>query len=51
MPNVLQNFANSIIVTFSTVVITLVGEIMPQAYFSRNALRMAAEEPTMLRKW
>ncbi|MGD9302090.1 MAG: CNNM domain-containing protein, partial [Desulfobacterales bacterium] len=27
---------------FSTVVITLVGEIMPQAYFSRHALRMAA---------
>jgi hypothetical protein len=27
---------------FSTVVITLVGEIMPQAYFSRNALRMAS---------
>jgi len=27
---------------FSTVVITLLGEIIPQAYFSRNALRMAA---------
>lgn len=27
---------------FSTFVITLVGEIMPQAYFSRHALRMAA---------
>lgn len=27
---------------FSTVVITLVGEIAPQAYFSRNALRMGA---------
>jgi metal transporter CNNM len=27
---------------FSTVVITLVGEIIPQAYFSRHALRMAA---------
>lgn len=27
---------------FSTVVITSLGEIMPQAYFSRNALRMAA---------
>ena len=26
---------------FSTIVITCVGEIMPQAYFSRNALRMA----------
>lgn len=28
--------------TFSTVAITLLGEIIPQAYFSRNALRMAA---------
>ncbi len=27
---------------FSTVVITIVGEIMPQAYFSRHALRMAS---------
>jgi metal transporter CNNM len=27
---------------FSTVVLTLVGEILPQAYFSRNALRVAA---------
>jgi CBS domain containing-hemolysin-like protein len=27
---------------FSTIVITLFGEIVPQAYFSRNALRMAA---------
>lgn len=27
---------------FSTVVITIVGEILPQAYFSRNALRMAS---------
>jgi hypothetical protein len=27
---------------FSTVVITFLGEIAPQAYFSRNALRMAA---------
>ena len=26
---------------FSTVIITLFGEIIPQAYFSRNALRMA----------
>ena len=26
---------------FSTIVITLVGEIIPQAYFSRNALKMA----------
>ena len=28
--------------TFSTVVITFLGEIIPQAYFSRHALRMAA---------
>jgi len=28
--------------TFSTVVITFFGEIMPQAYFSRNALKMAS---------
>jgi metal transporter CNNM len=27
---------------FSTVVITIVGEIVPQAYFSRNALKMAS---------
>jgi metal transporter CNNM len=27
---------------FSTLVITFLGEIIPQAYFSRNALRMAA---------
>lgn len=27
---------------FSTVVITFLGEIIPQAYFSRNALRMAS---------
>jgi len=27
---------------FSTVVITIVGEIMPQAYFSRHAVRVAA---------
>ena len=27
---------------FSTVIITLLGEIFPQAYFSRNALRIAA---------
>ena len=34
---------------FSTVVITLAGEIMPQAYFSRNALRMAAMLVPLLR--
>ena len=27
---------------FSTVIITIIGEIMPQAYFSRHAMRMAA---------
>src|ERR1700688_1426309 len=27
---------------FSTIIITLFGEIIPQAYFSRNALRMAS---------
>ncbi len=27
---------------FSTVIITMIGEIMPQAYFSRHALRMAS---------
>jgi len=27
---------------FSTIAITCIGEIMPQAYFSRNALKMAA---------
>ncbi len=34
---------------FSTVVITLVGEIAPQAYFSRNALRMGAKLAPVLR--
>jgi CBS domain containing-hemolysin-like protein len=27
---------------FSTIVITFIGEILPQAYFSRNAMRMAS---------
>lgn len=27
---------------FSTIIITFIGEILPQAYFSRNALRMAS---------
>jgi metal transporter CNNM len=27
---------------FSTVIITFFGEIIPQAYFSKNALRMAS---------
>lgn len=34
---------------FSTVVITIVGEIMPQAYFSRHALRTAALLTPVLR--
>src|ERR1700674_5924952 len=34
---------------FSTIVITLFGEIMPQAYFSRNALRMAARLTPLLK--
>ena len=34
---------------FSTIIITLVGEIFPQAYFSRHALRMAARLATVLR--
>lgn len=34
---------------FSTVVITCVGEIMPQAYFSRHALRMASLLGPLLR--
>lgn len=34
---------------FSTLVITLLGEIFPQAYFARNALRMAAMFSPVLR--
>ena len=34
---------------FSTIVITLFGEIIPQAYFSRNALRMAARLASLLK--
>jgi cyclin M-like protein len=34
---------------FSTIVITLFGEIFPQAYFSRNALRMAARLTPLLK--
>jgi metal transporter CNNM len=33
---------------FSTIVITLFGEIIPQAYFSRNALRMTARLKPLL---
>ena len=34
---------------FSTIAITILGEILPQAYFSRNALRMAALLAPVLR--
>jgi metal transporter CNNM len=34
---------------FSTVVITFLGEILPQAYFSRNALRIASRLTPLLR--
>lgn len=34
---------------FSTVIITVVGEIVPQAYFSRNALRLGALLAPVLR--
>jgi len=36
---------------FSTFAITFFGEIMPQAYFSRNALRVAASLSPMLRAY
>ncbi|MCH8498813.1 MAG: DUF21 domain-containing protein [Marinobacter sp.] len=36
---------------FSTVVITIVGEIIPQAYFSRHALTVAARLYPVLRFW
>ncbi|MBT8340848.1 MAG: DUF21 domain-containing protein [Desulfatitalea sp.] len=36
---------------FSTILITFAGEIMPQAYFSRNALRMAALLSPVLRMY
>lgn len=35
--------------TFSTVIITLFGEIVPQAYFSRNSLKMASLLAPVLR--
>ncbi|MHC3995564.1 DUF21 domain-containing protein [Thiomicrolovo sp. ZZH C-3] len=34
---------------FSTIIITLFGEIIPQAYFSRNALKMASTLAPLLR--
>ncbi|RQD66710.1 MAG: DUF21 domain-containing protein [Desulfonatronovibrio sp. MSAO_Bac4] len=36
---------------FSTVIITIFGEIMPQAYFSRNALKMGALLSPVLRMY
>jgi Cyclin M transmembrane N-terminal domain len=36
---------------FSTFVITLFGEIIPQAYFSRNAIRMAARLTPLLKAY
>ena len=36
---------------FSTIVITLFGEILPQAYFSRNALRMVARLEPLLKRF
>jgi len=44
--NVLTGIASF---TFSTVVITFFGEIIPQAYFSRNALKMASALAPVLR--
>ena len=35
--------------TFSTVIITFFGEIIPQAYFSRNAMKMASNLAPVLR--
>lgn len=35
--------------SFSTIIITVFGEILPQAYFSRNALRMASLLAPVLR--
>ena len=36
---------------FSTVIITILGEILPQAYFSRNALRVGAVLAPVLRAY
>lgn len=48
--------ANSVMIgvvafLFSTIVITFVGEIVPQAYFSRNALKMASLFAPMIRMY
>ncbi len=41
--------AGAVAFLFSTVLITLLGEIVPQAYFSRHALRMASALGPLLR--
>lgn len=41
--------AGAIAFVFSTVLITFAGEILPQAYFSRNAMRMASVLSPVLR--
>ncbi|HKJ19191.1 MAG TPA: DUF21 domain-containing protein [Woeseiaceae bacterium] len=41
--------AGAIAFVFSTVLITFAGEILPQAYFSRNAMRMASILSPVLR--
>jgi len=46
--SVLAGFAAFV---FSAVVITMLGEIVPQAYFSRNALRMTARFLPFLNFW
>ena len=46
--SVMAGFASFI---FSTVIITLFGEIMPQAYFSRNSLKMASLLAPVLRMY
>lgn len=50
----LAQLANSVLAgvaafLFSTVLLTLAGEILPQAYFSRNAVRIASTLSPMLR--
>ena len=52
----LAQLANSVLAgvvafLFSTVLITLAGEIVPQAYFSRNALRVGAMLSPVLRAY
>ncbi len=55
--NVLLTILSNSVITgvsaflFSTVGITIVGEIMPQAYFSRHALRMGARLSPLIRMY